>query len=185
MFTDRRFWFVLLGGALIAGLCAYRLQRNQPYDYDASLKASTIYSPAPLFEGMNENNEMFRLSAFVGRHRIIVVFYDGILGADQSPELREISRRAADLAGRGDKVVAISTAIPQENRAALKQLGEFPGPLISDVDGSIHERWGRTTPDQNRLTGVFLIDRKGNVAFQGGSPRPYGDLATLWKDLRS
>lgn len=184
MFTDRRIWVVAVLGAVIVSLCAYRLQVNRSYDYDASLKAATIYAPAPLFEGLDENNEMFRLSAYAGRHRIVVVFFDGTKGADQSAELAEISKHADDLSGRGDKVVAVSAAIPQENRAALKQLGEFPGPLISDVDGSIHARWGRSTVNNELLPGLFLIDRKGNVAFQGGAPRPYADLASLWKDLK-
>lgn len=184
MFTDRRLWFVLLLGAAVAGLCAYRLQSNQPYDYEASLKAATIYAPAPLFEGTDENNEMFRLSAYLGRHRIIVVFYDGTSG-DHSAALIGIRDRAEQLNRLDVKFVGVSQAIPQENRTALQSLGELPGPLISDIDGSICQRWRRLTDDGAIKPGVFLIDRKGSVPFAAGSPRPYASLDDLWKDLRS
>lgn len=182
---DRRFLMVLIIGLAIVGVCVYRLQINQPYDYDVSFKAATIYAPAPLFEGLDEHNQMFRLSSYLGRHRIVVVFYDGKAGADRSLALIGLRDHAAELSRMDVKTVAVSQAIPQENRAALKQLGELPCPLVSDVDGTIHQRWGRLTSDGAPLTGLFLIDRKGSVAFSAGTPRSYASWDDLWKDLRS
>ncbi len=172
-------------GALIAAVCVYRVWTNQPYDYDASLKAATIHAPAPLFEGVDENNQMFRLAAYAGRHRIVVVFFDGAVGADRDAAMMALKEHAEELAKQDVKVVALSQTIPQENRAALERLGGWPGPLISDIDGSIHQKWGRLTTEGAPQPGVFLIDRKGTVAFYAGAPRPYSDLDQLWKDLRS
>ena len=181
---DRRLLLVLAAGLVIAGVCIYRVQTNKPLDYAAQVQAATSYVPAPPFEGVDENNEMFRLSSYLGRHRIIVVFYDGAAGADRSRELADLRDRADELKQQDVKVVAVSTAIPQENRRALSTLGSLPIPLISDVDFSIHRRWGRMSAGEKPLTGLFLIDRKGTVAFQAGTPRPYATLDELWKDVQ-
>lgn len=180
---DRRLFIVLLTGLLIAGICIYRVETNQPLDYEAQVQAATTSLPAPLFEGVDEHNEMYRLSAYAGRHRIIVVFYDGLAGADRSLELLKLREHAADLKRLDVKAVAVSQAIPQHNRAALEKTGELPCPLISDVDGGIHQRWGRLSVEGNPMTGIYLIDRKGSVAFHAGSPRPYADFEALWKDV--
>lgn len=176
---------LLIAGALIAAVCVYRMRTNQPYDYDASLKAATIHAPAPLFEGVDESNQMFRLAAYAGRHRVVVVFFDGAVGADRDAAMMVVKAHAEELAKQDVKVVALSQTIPQENRAALERLGGWPGPLISDIDGSIHQKWGRMTTEGAPQPGVFLIDRKGTVAFYAGAPRSYSDLDQLWKDLRS
>jgi peroxiredoxin len=180
---DRRLLLVLGAGVLIAGVCIYRLQINKPLDFAAQVEAATTYVPAPPFEGLDENNQMFRLSSFLGRHRIIVAFYDGAAGADRSRELAGLRDRANELKQQDVKVVAVSAAIPQENRRALTTLGPLQFPLISDVDHAIHRRWGRMTTDGNLLTGLFLIDRKGTVAFHAGTPRPYATVDDLWKDV--
>lgn len=180
---DRRLYLVFVAGLVIAGVCIYRLQVNQPLDYEAQVQAATTRIPAPTFEGVNEENQIFRLSSYLGRHRIVIVFYDGAAGADRSRELLGLQSRAEALKQRDVKVVGISTAIPQENRRALSALGMPPFPLISDIDGSIHRRWGRWSTSDSPLSGLFLIDRKGTVAFHAGAPRPYATLEALWKDL--
>lgn len=181
---DRRLLLVLAAGLVIGGVCVYRVQTNKPLDYAAQVRAATTYVPAPAFEGVDENNEMFRLSSYLGRHRVIVAFYDGAAGADRSRELIALRDRAEDLKQEDVKVVGVSPAIPQENRRALISLGPLTFPLISDVDFSIHRRWGRLSVDEKPLTGLFLIDRKGTVAFQGGAPRPAATFDELWKDIR-
>ncbi len=180
---DRRLTIVLIAGVLIAGVCAYRVQTNQPLDYDAQVAAATTSLPAPLFEGVDEQNQMYRLASYFGRHRIVVVFFDGAAGADRSLELLSLRDHSADLRRLDVKAVAISRAIPQHNRDALIRTGELPCPLISDIDDSIHRRWGRMAIDGRPLPGLFLIDRKGTVAFHAGAPRPYADITSLWKDL--
>lgn len=180
---DRRLLFVVLAGLVIAGVCMARLWINRPMSYSDQVAAATSSAPAPLFEGLDEHNQMFRLSAFLGRHRIIVVFYDGAVGVERSAELLQLKEHAAELKQQDVKAVAVSQAIPQENRRALSVIGELPCPLVSDVDGSIHQRWGRMSVEGRPRTGLFLIDRKGSVAFHAGAPRPYADFDSLWKDV--
>lgn len=180
---DRRLIVVLMTGIVIAGVCVYRVRTNQPLDYDAQVQAATTIAPSPLFEGRDEVNRVFRLSSYLGRHRIIVVFYDGEAGADHSADLLRLQEHAEELKRQDVKVVAVSKTIPQFNREALSQTGKLPCPLITDVDGSIHERWGRMGVNGQPLTGLFLVDRKGSIAYQAGAPRPYGDFDALWKDV--
>ena len=181
--TDRRLGIVLLAGAVIAGLCWQRARTNQPYDYEAQYQAAFAVMPAPKIEGLNEHNQMFRLSAYLGRHQVIVIFFDGALGATRCPDLIELRDRAEELNRRGVKVVAVSQAIPQVNRDAQLMMGEVPGVMISDVDGVIPHQGGRLTKSGEPLTGLFLVDRKGSVAFTEGQPRPYATLDELWKEL--
>lgn len=181
--VDYRLMFVLLAGGLIAGVCTFRLMTNRPLDHAAQLRAASQPQPAPLFEAVNEQNEMFRLQTYLGRHRIIVVFYDGDAGANHSRELAELTKRADELKRLDVKAVGVSRSLALANRTALKQLGDFPGQLLSDVDGMIHQRWGRNGPDGRTIPGLFLIDRKGQVAYFGGQPRSYDSVDELWKDL--
>jgi len=184
MRVDRRFVLVLLAGALIAGVCIYRVQTNRPLDYATQVAAASLATLAPVFEGVDERNQMFRLQTYVGRHRIIVVFYDGELGADQDETLIELTRRADEVDSKDIKVVGVSRVIPQINRPALERLGKLLGPLISDIDGKIHDRWGRSRPDGGTLPGLFLIDRKGFVTYADGKPRPVANLDELWEELQ-
>ena len=123
-----------------------------------------------------------RLGGFLGRHRVIVLFFDGEAGADKDTELLRLRERFAELKAHDVKVIGVSTALPQENRAAMTadRAGPFPFPLVSDFDPTsldgalrIHRRWGRIDASTGKpLTGAFAIDRKGQVLFAGDSPKP-------------
>ena len=136
--------------------------------------------PAPGFEALDSENHLVRLGAWLGRHRIIVVFFDGDRGADNDVDLLRLRDRFAELQAHDVKVVGVTVAIPQVNRAAMERAGgEFPFPLVSDVDPQspegtlrIHRHWGRLDPvTEKPLTGAFLIDRKGQVAYVGSIPK--------------
>jgi peroxiredoxin len=82
----------------------------------------------------------------------------------------------------GIQVMAISTALPQENRRMAASHGTFPFPLLSDPGLEVHEAWGRVDSKTHKtLPGVFLVDRKGLVAWSAVSnkPLPTDD----WKSL--
>jgi peroxiredoxin len=75
--------------------------------------------------------------------------------------------------------MAVSKALPQENRKDMADHGQYPFPLLSDVDLSVHQAWGRYD-EQRRLplAGAFLVDRKGQVAWSRAmdGPEPLADL---------
>jgi len=164
---------------------------NKPQDYAAQvrLEATKVVtrSAADLdFEGLDSDNRMVRLAAFLGRHRILVLFYDGELGADKDAELLRLRERFIELKAHDVKVIAVSTALPQQNRAAMlpERAGEFPFPLVSDFNPvspeeaqKIHRRWGRWDDSTGKAKpGVFVIDRKLQIEFMGGAPKPVASV---------
>lgn len=191
---DRRLVVVLIAGALIVAVCAIRLQRNQPHSYERQLAEAMVLRPAPDFEALDANNHLVRLSAWLGRHRIIVVFFDGEAGADTDSNLLRLRDRWSELQAKDVKVVAVTPSIPQVNRAAMERAGgAYPFPIVSDVDPQspegtlrIHRHWGRieSRPEgEKTLAGVFLVDRAGRVGYVGTNPKSYDNVDQIIDSL--
>ena len=182
---DRRFIAVLAAGVLIGFVSIARVMTNKPQDYATQVAAATVMRPAPGFEALDAENHLVRLGTWLGRHRIIVIFFDGDQGADNDVDLLRLRDRFAELQAHDVKVVGVTVAIPQVNRAAMERAGGlFPFPLVSDVDPQspegtlrIHRHWGRLdSVTEKPLPGAFLIDRKGQVAYVGPIPKPYDNV---------
>lgn len=179
---NRRLLILFGGAAVIAVLCVYKATRR--YHKPAHIVLPTVKQAAPLFELYNENNEPVRLVGYIGRHRILVAFFDGKAGADHDPVLLRLRREFQRLRNNNIKVLAVSTALPQENRKVIERSGPFPFPLLSDPDLRVHRRWGRIDPQTGTpRTGLFLIDRAGEVDAAEGFPRPLSDQDTTIDDL--
>jgi peroxiredoxin len=179
-----RFVVLLAAAIAIAGLCVWRVATNRPQDYPSQLRQAKIERPAPAFEALDAHNQMFRLERYLGRHRVLVMFYSADDTAAADRNLLAVRAAFDKLAQHDIKLVGVSTALPQQNRAAMEHAGEFPFPLVTDVDLTIHRRWGRLTATTNEpLAGAFLIDRKGTVASLGDQPRPIDDVPALLKEL--
>lgn len=179
---DRRFLAVLAIGLLIGIVCVMRISSNRPQNFESQMNAASVMRPAPTFEALDANNHLVRLGSWLGRHRIIVVFFDGSEGADHDRDLLRLRDHYSELQTLDVKVVGVTDALPQDNRAAMGRAGgEFPFPLVSDFDPQsaegqlrIHRHWGRLDSVNGKpLTGSFLIDRKGDVAYMGPIPKPY------------
>lgn len=184
---DRRVLIPIVAGLVIAGVSTWRVMSNRPQDFATQVQQEAskvvIRRVGDLsFEALDSDNRMVRLAAFLGRHRVIVLFFDGEAGADKDAELLRLRERFEELKAHGVKVIAVSTALPQQNRAAMSsdRAGPFPFPLVSDFDSTspdgtmrIHRRWGRIDSATNRpLPAVFVIDRLGQIPFSGESPKP-------------
>jgi peroxiredoxin len=190
---DRRLIFVLALGVLIATVTIARIVTNQPQTYEEQVAAAVMMRPAPGFEALDSEGHLVRLSAWLGRHRIILVFFDGERGADQDADLLKLRDRFAELKDTDVKIVGVTLSIPQINRAAMDRAGgTFPFPLVSDIDFQspegtmrIHRHWGRLDAiGEQPLKGVFLIDRKGQVAYVGPIPKPYDNVDQVLEILK-
>jgi len=181
---NRRILILFVAGVVIAILCAYKATRT--YEKPAHVVLPTVKQAAPPFELYNEKhpNELVRLVGYLGRHRILVLFFDGKTGADRDPILLRLRQNFDRLRKNDIKVLAISTALPQENRKAIQRSGPFPFPLLSDPDLQVHRRWGRIDEQTGMpRTGLFLIDRAGEVDWADRSPRPLTDPETTVNEL--
>lgn len=179
-----KFLSVVIAGLLIWGVCAWRLATNRSQPYAAQVAAAMVMRPAPDFEALDANNRMFRLQRYLGRHPVLVVFFDARLTLAGDPRIQQALAQASVLAEHGAKIVAVSTALPQENRAALTNGHAANFSVISDVDRRIHEKWGRLDRTGAPLPGIFWIDRKGAVAWRGAGPIPVADIETVMESFR-
>lgn len=172
---------LLSAAAAIAMLCAYKLTRTyEPTAGPLSMRR------APVFELLDSRDpsQTVRLKSFVGRHSIVLLFFDGEAGADGDANLLALRSMYATLKTDGIVAFGISTALPQDNRKSFERGGKFPFPLLSDPDFRVHRLWGRFD-EQRRvpLQGLFLIDRKGDVAWKAGFPQPSGDVEQVLGEL--
>jgi peroxiredoxin len=187
--ADRRILVPIIAAIVLTIVCVWRLATNKPQDYADQVAAAIVMRPAPPIEGRDSDNHLVRLATFLGRHKIIVLFFNGeagvdgnpaTAGGDNDPELMRLRDRYPELQSHNVKVVAVSTALPQHNRAAMDRVGKFPFPLVTDIDPldpanalRIHRQWGRIDPRTEKpRTGVFLVDRRGQVTFTVDGPRP-------------
>ena len=139
---------------------------------------------APRFELADHRRHVVKLEGLLGRHRVIVVFFDAQLGADRDPRLQRLIACETVLQVAGIEVVAISSATPYANQQIEERRGsKFPFPLLTDIDirspipHPVHRLWGCFDETANRTTtGLFLIERDGTIpADEEGKPIPVQD----------
>jgi len=172
---------LLFAGVVIAALCYYKITRTyQPVDIKRL--RPTVKKNAPLFELYNHHKpqELVRLSSYLGRHRIILVFFDRKTGVMNDLVLKQLGKYQPQLKSTSTQVFAISDALPQTNRALIKQFRkekespgfQFPFPLLSDPDYKIHRAYGLyDEQSQSPLQGVFIIDRLGQIEWAQTGPK--------------
>lgn len=163
-----------IAAAIIGSLVTYKLTQAPQLKQS---QAMNEFRSAPSFVALDLDNKLFKLDRYIGRHEILVIFFDGELGADRDPMLQQVRERFAEIKSRGTQVVAISAALPQQNRQAVERSGKFPFALLSDPEYLIHRMWGCYDDDQQHSRPAsFLIDRAGRVAWAGQAPRPEANL---------
>ncbi len=176
----RRILILPIAAAVIAGLTVYRLQREPSLPGGAVQTAPTPRRLAPRFELFDQQGQLVKFERYLGRTRLIVVFFDAEQGADADPHLVALRNGMDGVERAGVQVIGISTATRYANRQAEERAGEpFPFPLLTDIDpqqpipAPVHQQFGRyDVESQTTQTGVFLIDRAGMVAFAGNLPQP-------------
>lgn len=163
-----------IAAVIIVGLVAFKLsQPPQP----RSQAIIDERRPAPKFLALDSQNELLKFERYLGRQEVLLIFFDGEAGADRDPLLLRAKQGFPELKRRGVQVIGISAAIPQFNRRAMERVGRFPFPLLSDPEFLIHQLWGRYDDEQLATkTGVFWIDRAGQVSWSGKFPLSETDL---------
>ncbi|MDN4164181.1 thioredoxin-dependent thiol peroxidase [Cytophagales bacterium LB-30] len=126
-------------------------------------------TPAPAFEGKDQNGQPIKLSDFKGK-KIVLYFYpkDNTPGCTaQACDLRD-NYQALQKAGY--QVIGISTDNEKSHQKFIAKF-ELPFPLIADVDKTIHEQYdvwkeksmyGKTYMGTVRTT--YIIDENGLIA---------------------
>ena len=179
----RRILILPLAAALIAGLVVYRMQRPPSDTAGASRAAPAERRLAPRFALYDQEGQLVKFERYLGRTRMIVVFFDGEEGADADPHLKKLRDHVSDVQDSGVQVIGVSTATRYANEQAATRAGEpFPFPLLTDIDpqqpipAPVHQQFGLYDIESGTTqTGVFLIDRAGMVAWENGHPQPVAE----------
>jgi peroxiredoxin len=186
-----RVLLLFLAAAVIVGLCAWRVRRDAALLPSAGGEA-VVLRAAPLFIGYDTHKppRMVRLSSYAGRHRILLVFFDGRQGFDRDPLIRRLHDAADELNSQDVRVFAVSDALPQTNRAILEERydGELPRnvEILSDPTFAAQQLYGvHDRKGQRTRPAAFLIDRAGRVRFNRGRPEPLADPQAALREIAS
>ena len=133
---------------------------------------------APAFRLYDQNSQLVNLTAYLNRHKIVLVFFDGQASPLNDVVLKSLHEQQDRLAETDYQIFGISTALPQQNRAAIGD--DFVFPLLSDPaaiqPGSVHRTWGclrppnSQNPEATTVPKVFVIDRLGRVNWNNSWP---------------
>ncbi len=174
---SKRILVLLLAAIVIAGLTAYKQTRT--YNRPLAIAGRVVKRRAPLLElyDAHKPSRRVRLSAYLGRHRLIIVFFDGELGADRDPRLLRLRQEVKRIDRAGIVVLAISAALPQQNRKVIARVEKGGGrilfPLLSDPAFEVHRAWKRFNETTGKPTqGIFLVDRAGLLEWSSDGPQP-------------
>lgn len=183
-----RIWILPISAVVISALCIYKWTRDDRADEAAPSIQARCAATSFKFELFDQKMRRVRLERYLGRHRILLVFYDGNAGAERDSVLLRLRKLFPEVERQGIIVLGISTALPQENRPIQRGVGSrfrrnhpqrpFPFELLTDNTRSsdVHRSWGRYDRVRNRpTTGTFLIDRAGRVSCERGIPKPLPD----------
>jgi len=183
----RRVLVLPLAALLIAAACAYKLTRIEA-DRDAPLAEQGISRPPPLLELYDQSkpSRRVRLASYLGRHRVLVIFFDGVRGVENDLKLNFLRKNFTRFENADCVILAVTTALPQEMRRASVAHGTFPFPLLSDPSLHVHRSWGMVEGEPPRPTsGLFLIDRTGHVSWSRSAdlPLPLADPDRVIREL--
>ena len=182
----KRILILPLSAAVIALLCGWRVLNPQGLS-DRVGERPEMRQPAPVFQLYDQHSTIVNLEAYLHRHRVVIVFFDGQAGPESNESLVALRDFYQALQAESIIVLGVSTALPQEIRNNSSQ--PFPFPILSDVAAtsreSAHRKWGRfiepASLDRPAGTqpGVFLIDRTGLVPWEGQYPRPEANVSSI------
>lgn len=178
---DKRLLIVAVAAILIVGACVWKL--TQPVDVTATSREDQLRKPAPRFELPDQKTRLVKFERYLGRHRILLVFFDGDFPPDQDDRLVQLRKGYSGLSKNNTVVVAVSGGLPQTNRSGTA----FPFPILTDLQqrdpGShfnAHKLWGSYDAKAKKpLFKTFLIDRRGDVAWTDQGPKEITNSTTV------
>lgn len=175
---DRRLATVLALGALVFLMTWLSTLRDRDNGVSSEFRQPRRLAPAFLL--YDQNSQLVNLTAYLNRHKIVLVFFDGRTSPMENRVMKSLHQHKKQLATADYQVFGISTALPQHNRATMSD--DFSFPLLSDPAAiqpkSAHRTWGclrapdSQNPEAGTIAKVFVIDRLGRVNWEDGSPSP-------------
>lgn len=133
-----------------------------------SSEKNLLPKSTPRFEGIDQQNRMFRLDSILGRHEIYLLFVSEIDAPDSRAALEALKRMArvasspakvrSNTAWEETQLVVVTTSLPPIVRAELEKTGKFGGTILSDATGEIRRLW-----NVSDFPTLFHINRASQV----------------------
>jgi peroxiredoxin len=138
---------------------------------------------APLLDVKDADGKRVTLDDYKGRN-VILVFYLGQECPHCMRQLHDIGGKKADWERLNAVVLAVSSALSDQNAKGLKAFGDLPVRLLSD-DHYTNARRFHSYDDfeEAELHSTILIDGNGRVHWARNGGDPFGDMAFLVKQV--
>jgi len=191
MMIPRRLLLLLAAGGLIFGLVIFREYQLAEWRETAPPVRAAPRRLAPRFEVTDHHRHFVKFERFLGRQRVVLLFFDAERGAASDPSVQALADNFDVLKRAGIEVVAISDNTPYANQQEEKKWGrEFPFPLLTDVTRNggispVHHLYGLYDSRHRKAqNGLFLVARDGTVPVgPGGKPLPVADIEATIRQL--
>ena len=169
--------------AVITGLVVWRMQIDGRQTVSGTSAPTMVMAQNYGFMLTDQHRHLTKLQGYLGRTKLILVFFDGNLPAHADPVVARLRDDYDKLKAAGVQPIAISVASPFTVQKSEELSGrKFPFPVLMDVDPNgllptpAHVAWGlRDRRTETLKTGTFLIDRMGRVSARGFVPQPVKD----------
>ena len=122
---------------------------------------------APDFVLRDQNNQEVRLSDFLGRRNVLLVFYPLAFTGTCQGELCAMRDNLSDFANEDVQVLTVSVDSPYAHKVWAEREG-YDFPLLADFwpHGAVAQAYGVFNEDRGFANrGTFLVDRDGVVRF--------------------
>jgi peroxiredoxin len=138
---------------------------------------------APKLEVRDAAGKRVTLEDYRGKN-VLLVFYLGTECPHCMRQLHEIGTKKDDWARLNTVVLAVSSATPAKNAAAMKEFGNLAARILSDDKFETARRFHSYDDFENmELHSTILIDAKGHVHWARVGGDPFMDTAFLIKQL--
>jgi peroxiredoxin len=138
---------------------------------------------APRLDVKDKDGKRISLDEYRGKN-VMLVFYLGAECAHCMRQLHDIGKKKDDWDRLDTAVIAVSSASPEKNAKALKDLGDLPIRLLSDENYANARRFHSYDDfEEMELHSTILIDKSGRVHWARRGGEPFGDMPFLVKQL--
>ncbi|MDO8683137.1 MAG: redoxin domain-containing protein [Armatimonadota bacterium] len=123
----------------------------------------------PQFDLPATRGKRARIWSYKGHQNLVIFFVTGVKDAEARTFLKDLASRYDDYLEHNCEILVVSQDNIETLESVASELG-LPFPLVSDVDGSVTERYTESVP------AVFVVDRYGELYAQSEVDR-VSDLA--------
>tara|TARA_Y100000758_G_scaffold227693_2_gene165010 strand:+ start:5921 stop:6511 length:591 start_codon:yes stop_codon:yes gene_type:complete len=176
MTSRQLFWLLPVSAVVLVGVTLWDRTQGRVGSGRPEVQVAAAHQPVGpdlQFELYDAHNRTVRLSRYLGRHRVDLVFLASDGNVNDDPIFKAVGRPSSDRI-----ILVVSQNLPQVIRRQLGQQQDSTSVVLSDaggrmgqVPGAAARAWGAMS-DEGRVarTSWYVIDRAGRVDWSAGRP---------------